>query len=85
MKKSILVNPDEIQMYIKDLRKIPVMSHQRQEEICELLKNKKITKEEKKVLFDELVGNLVTNNEIVRCFKIREWICWILFQKVTLV
>ena len=59
MKKSILVNPDEIQMYIKDLRKIPVMSHQRQEEICELLKNKKITKEEKKVLFDELVvGNL---------------------------
>ena len=59
MKKSILVNPDEIQMYIKDLRKIPVMSHQRQEEICELLKNKKITKEEKKDLFDELVvGNL---------------------------
>jgi hypothetical protein len=31
MKKSILVNPDEIQLYIKDLRKIPVISHQRQE------------------------------------------------------
>ena len=39
MKKSILVNPDEIQLYIKDLRKIPVMSHQRQEEIFELLNN----------------------------------------------
>jgi RNA polymerase primary sigma factor len=59
MKKSILVNPDEIQLYIKDLKKIPVISHQRQEEIFEMLNNKKITKEEKKVLYDELiVGNL---------------------------
>jgi hypothetical protein len=37
MKKSIILNPDEIQNYIKDLRKIPVMSHERQDEIFELL------------------------------------------------
>ena len=41
MKKSIILNPDEIQNYIKDLRKIPVMSHERQDEIFELLKNSK--------------------------------------------
>ena len=42
MKKSILVNPDEIQLYIKDLRKIPVISHQRQEEIFNLMNDKKL-------------------------------------------
>ena len=55
MKKSIILNPDEIQSYIKDIRKIPVMTHERQDEIFELLKNKKITKEEKTKLYDELV------------------------------
>jgi RNA polymerase primary sigma factor len=59
MKKSIILNPDEIQNYIKDLRKIPVMSHERQDEIFELLKNKKTTKEEKTKLYNDLVlGNL---------------------------
>lgn len=59
MKKSILTNAEEIQSYIKDLRKIPVISHQRQEEIFELLRNKDISKKEKKDLHDELVkGNL---------------------------
>jgi RNA polymerase primary sigma factor len=59
MKKSILLNAEEIQSYIKDLRKIPVISHQRQEEIFEQLQNKKITKEDRKKLYDELVlGNL---------------------------
>ena len=55
MKKSIILNPDEIQSYIKDIRKIPVMTHERQDEIFELLKNKKITKEEKTKLYNELV------------------------------
>lgn len=59
MKKATIINTDEINQYIKDIRKIPVITHERQDEIFELLKNKKITKEEKKVLFDELVvGNL---------------------------
>jgi RNA polymerase primary sigma factor len=59
MKKSILINSDEIQHYIKDLRKIPVISHQRQEEIFDLLNDSTITKSEKQKLHNELiVGNL---------------------------
>lgn len=59
MKKSILTNAHEIQSYIKDLRKIPVISHERQEEIFELLKDNTISKSERKKLYDELVsGNL---------------------------
>jgi RNA polymerase primary sigma factor len=59
MKKSIIVNTDEIQQYIKDIRKIPVITHERQDEIFELLKSKKTTKKEKDGLLNELVvGNL---------------------------
>ncbi|MFN7313033.1 MAG: RNA polymerase sigma factor RpoD/SigA [Bacteroidota bacterium] len=59
MKKSIITNVEEIQSYIKDLRKIPVITHDRQEEIFNLLRNPEITKKEKKDLYDELVrGNL---------------------------
>jgi len=59
MKKSIISNTEEIQQYIKDIRKIPVISHERQEEIFTSLNNKKITKEEKFKLHEELiVGNL---------------------------
>lgn len=59
MKKSVIINTEEINQYIKDIRKIPVITHERQEEIFILLKNKKISKEEKKKLYDELVvGNL---------------------------
>ena len=59
MRKSQIINTDEIQHYLKDLKKIPVVSHQRQEEIFTLLNEKKITKEEKQKLHDELVvGNL---------------------------
>jgi RNA polymerase primary sigma factor len=59
MKKSVIINTEEIQQYIKDIRKIPVISHERQEEIFTRLNDKTITKHEKKFLFDELVvGNL---------------------------
>ena len=59
MNKSILINSEEIQSYIKDIRKIKVISHERQEEIFELLKKKDITKTEKTKLLNELiVGNL---------------------------
>ena len=59
MKKSIIINTEEIQQYIRDIRKYPVISHERQEEFFTLLKNKNISKKEKKHLFDELiVGNL---------------------------
>jgi len=59
MSKSIIVSTEEIQQYIKDIRKIPVISHQRQEEIFNELNNPKISKLYKSSLLDELVvGNL---------------------------
>jgi RNA polymerase primary sigma factor len=59
MKKSFLANTEEVQQYIRDLKKIPVITHERQEEIFTLLNDKQITKSEKKKLYDELVvGNL---------------------------
>ena len=59
MKKSTITNPEEIQQYIRDIKKIPVISHIRQEEIFSQLNDKRITKEHRKDLYDELVkGNL---------------------------
>ena len=59
MKKSIIISTEEIQQYIKDIRKIPVISHERQEIIFGELRNPNISKKEKNKLFDELVvGNL---------------------------
>ena len=59
MKKTKITNSDEIQEYIKDIRKIKVITHERQEEIFKELQEKSITKEQKKKLYDELVvGNL---------------------------
>lgn len=59
MKKSILNATEEVQQYIKDIRKIPVITHERQDEIFKLLGDNKITKSDRKKLNDELVkGNL---------------------------
>ena len=59
MKKSIIINNEDINYYIKDLRRIPVISHERQEEIFTSLQNKNLTKSEKLKLHHELiVGNL---------------------------
>lgn len=55
MKKSIIIQTEEIQQYIKDIRKIPVITHERQEEIFESLNKKDITKSEKQKLLNELV------------------------------
>lgn len=59
MKKSIIINTDEIQQYIKDIRKIPVISHERQDEIFKALIDTETSKVEKTKLLNELVvGNL---------------------------
>jgi RNA polymerase primary sigma factor len=59
MQKSRIINSDEVQNYLKDLKKIPVITHERQDEIFKLLKSDSITKEEKEKLHNELiVGNL---------------------------
>lgn len=59
MKKSILVSTEDVLSYIKDIKKIPVITHERQDEIFKELKSASLTKENKKKLLDELVvGNL---------------------------
>lgn len=59
MKKSIIVSTEEIQQYIKDIRKIPVISHERQEIIFKQLNDKNLSKTDRNELFNELiVGNL---------------------------
>ena len=59
MKKSIIVNTEEIQQYIRDIKKIKVITHERQDYIFERLQDSKITKKEKTDLLNELVvGNL---------------------------
>jgi len=70
MKKSNLNNTEEIQQYIKDIRKIPVISHERQEVIFDRLNDKTITKHEKKFLYDELVvGNLRFVISVAKMFQ----------------
>lgn len=59
MKKSIIINTEEIQHYIKDIRKIPVITHERQEQIFEKLNSKTTSEAEIVKLKEELVlGNL---------------------------
>ena len=59
MKKTIILNTDEFRQYIKDLKRIPVISHERQEEIFSLLNKKDISKKDRTELLNELVvGNL---------------------------
>lgn len=59
MRKSIILNSEEIQQYIKDIRKIPVISHERQDQIFKQLRKKNISLEEKNSYYNELIiGNL---------------------------
>ncbi len=58
MKKSIIINSDEIQHYIKDIRKIPVITHERQDEIFEKLSSSKTSKEEKAKFLEEHLEQL---------------------------
>ena len=55
MKKTRIINTNELQNYLKDLKKIPVITHERQDEIFKKLKDKNITKQEKEKLHNELV------------------------------
>ena len=59
MQKPKMINTDELQNYLKDLKKIPVITHERQDEIFKQLKNKDISKSDREKLNNELViGNL---------------------------
>jgi RNA polymerase primary sigma factor len=58
-KKISITNSEEIGQYIKDIKKIPVITHERQEEIFTKLNNEKTKKSERTKLLEELVlGNL---------------------------
>jgi RNA polymerase primary sigma factor len=70
MNKSIIINTEEIYHYIKDIRKIKVITHERQSEIFEKLKNKDITKKERDILLSELViGNLRFVISVAKSFQ----------------
>jgi RNA polymerase primary sigma factor len=59
MKKSVIINTEQVQQYIKDIRKIPVITHERQDEIFEILRKNNLPKQERIKLQNELVtGNL---------------------------
>ena len=55
MGKSIIIKTDELQYYLKDLKKIPVISHEREDEIFELLKKGE------KIWMYKLTENAATN------------------------
>lgn len=60
MKKLTPIIPsDEISVYLKEIKKIPVITHERSDEIFKLLKEETPSKEEKEKLYNEIIrGNL---------------------------
>jgi RNA polymerase primary sigma factor len=57
-KSHIIVNTDELHYYLKDLKKIPVITHIRQEEIFKALLDPEVSK----LVKDKLKSELVTGN-----------------------
>jgi RNA polymerase primary sigma factor len=58
-KSGIPINQDEIYHYLKDIRKIKVMTPERERELSEMMRNGNLTEKEKEELYEELVkGNL---------------------------
>lgn len=56
---SIPINQDEIGLYLRDIRKIKVMTPEREKELGELIKSGTLTEREKDKVYQELVsGNL---------------------------
>ena len=59
MQKSRIINTDEVQSYLRELKKLTVITHEREDEIFKQLKSPDVSKEDKTRLQDELVvGNL---------------------------
>jgi len=56
---NIHINQDEIKSYLTDIRKIKVMTPQREKELCELINSGELSENEKNKIYRELVeGNL---------------------------
>ena len=47
MRKNIIINTEELQYYLKDLKKIPVITSERQEKIFEEMKTASPEKQDK--------------------------------------
>jgi RNA polymerase primary sigma factor len=59
MLRNAIIHGDELKRYLKDLKKIPVITHERQTEIFKKMTDKKVSEKEKAKLKKELlVGNL---------------------------
>jgi len=57
--KGIPINQEEIQTYLKDIRKIKVMTPQREKELAEMMKSGNVSEIQKNVIYKELLeGNL---------------------------
>ena len=69
--KQPFINNEEISSYLKDIRKIPIISHKRQDEICELLRGGINQKERRKLLDELVVGNLRFVLKIARGYQNR--------------
>jgi len=69
-KKHIIINTEEIQQYLKDLKKIPVITHQRQDEIFEQLIKNELPKKDLEGMKEELVvGNLRFVVSVARSYQ----------------
>ena len=56
---NVIINQDEIQSYLKEIRKIKVMTHEREKELSNLMKSGHLTKEQIDSVHKELLeGNL---------------------------
>ena len=53
------INQDEIQFYLKDIRKIKVMTPEREKELSKIMTSETVTQEQKELVYKELLeGNL---------------------------
>ena len=56
---GMVINQDDIQIYLKDIRKIKVMSVERERELSEMMKSDNLTDRQRERVYSELVqGNL---------------------------
>jgi RNA polymerase primary sigma factor len=56
---GMVINQDDIQIYLKDIRKIKVMSVERERELAEMMKSGSLTERQREKVYSELVqGNL---------------------------
>lgn len=56
---GMVINQDDIQIYLKDIRKIKVMSVERERELAEMMKSGNLTDRQREKVYSELVqGNL---------------------------